>query len=199
MTPVHWRSIETHRPLHDACSRRCIHTTIGASHLSITVARLPVIVSVTSSVFLRLKNQISKDEPDLKLKNAILLQDLKDQRNSAARPAAQPSQLGNQVSRATRPLGHRTSLIMGQPATVNTIEGVDLLMPQITPMCSVSFVLTMTCLFFQFLPVHHQSFHLLQAQLCRSAIRTNFPCDVRYVGLPRASGDIVFVSGPSMV
>ena len=89
---------------------------------------------------------------------------------SKTKGTRQPDQLLNQaswetgVSRATRPLADRTSLITGQPATFNTLEGVDLLMRQVTPKWCVSFFLTKKCFFFFiFLPVQHQSLRLSQA------------------------------------
>ena len=140
-----------------------------------------MIVSVTSSLFFAFEEPELEDEPDLKLRNAISLQDLKDQWNSAARPG----QLENRVSRATRP---PTSLITGQPATVDTLEGVNLLMRQVTPKWCVPFFFDQEVPFLIFwhttLQIGNTHEHTVRCQIC---------------WLPRASGDIVVVSGPSMV
>ena len=118
----------------------------------------------------------------------------------------QPDQLLNQaswetrVSRATRPLGDRTSLITGQPATVDTLEGVDLLMRQVTPKWCVF-------LFFdQEVPLFSC---FCQFSINRCVCRRHTTLQIGHTHehtvrcqkgcLPRASGDVVVVSGPSMV
>ena len=108
---------------------------------------------------------------------------------SKTKGTRQPDQLLNQaswetgVSRATRPLADRTSLITGQPATVDTLEGVDLLMRQVTPKWCVSFVFCpRSASYFSFFPGSASNVAFVAGtQLCRSATRTNIPCDVRCV------------------
>ena len=105
---------------------------------------------------------------------------------SKTKGTRQPDQLLNQaswetgVSRATRPLADRTSLITGQAATFNTLEGVDLLMRQVIPKWCVSFFLTKKCLFF-----HFSQFSINRC-VCRRHTtlqigNTHVPCDVRCV------------------
>ena len=124
---------------------------------------------------------------------------------SRTKGTRQPDQLLNQaswetgVSRATRPLADRTSLITGQPATFNTLEGVDLLMRQVTPKWCVSFFFTKKCLFFHFSQFRNNRYVCRRHTTLQIGNTHEHTVRCQMCCLPRASGDIVVVSGRSMV